>query len=135
MATAGRFGQTVHVDRADDKPCPDCEEEVHVKAEQVNGQHRGDNDGEGGGEALQDVVGVFDHHGHQETAERLVEDDAPNHVGVAKEEALLGHSSAIVPPQSQHAQRCAEDSQLHVPHPHGGRASLQDFLKVNARKA
>lgn len=106
-----------------------------MEAEQVDGRHRGDDDGEGGGEALEDVVGVLHHQGHQQPTERLVEDDAPYHAGVPKQEATLGNGGAIIPPQSQQAKHHAEDSQLHIPHPHGGGAALQDLLKVYAGKS
>ena len=102
-----------------------------METEKVDGHHRGDDDREGRGEALEDVVGVLHHHGHQQPAERLVENDAPHHVGVAEQESNLGNGRAVLPPQSQHAERHAEDPQLHVPHPDGGGAPLQDLLKVN----
>lgn len=130
-----RFRQTVHVHGPDDQARAHGEDQVHVEAEEVDGHDGGDHDGEGGGEALQDVVGVLHHHGHQEAAEGLVQDHAPHHGRVAEQEALLGDGGAIIPPQAQQAQHRAKDAQLHVPQPHRRRTALQDLLEVDAGEA
>lgn len=102
-----------------------------METEQVDGRYRGDDDGEGGGEALQDVVGVLHHDGHQQPAKRLVKDDTPHHVGVAVQEAALGDGGAIAPPHPKQAEPGAKYPQLHVPDPDRSRAPLQDLLEVN----
>lgn len=88
-----------------------------MEAEEVDGRDRGHHDGEGGGEALENVIGIFDHHGHQQATERLVKNHAPYNGRVAKQEALLGDLYTVVPPQAEQAQERPEKPQLHVAEP------------------
>jgi hypothetical protein len=75
---------TVHEDRADDQRAAQHKLPRHVEVEQVDGSDARDDDGQRCRKAFEDVVGVLDDHGDDQSAARLQDNQVPNEPVVAE---------------------------------------------------
>ena len=105
------------------------------KAEQKDGGQHGQHDGQGGGEVLEDVIGVLHHHGHQEPPQGIQDHQVPDIAVVAKEEALALYAGPVGGQGRHEAKRQGGQGELHISHPDGNVGAFQDFFKVNASKS
>ena len=128
-------GIAVQVHSHDDQQGAQGKLEGEGVAEEEDGSHAGDDDGEGGGEPFEDVVRVAHHQGHYKPAHGLLHHHHPHQGGVPVEEAVLYHRWAILGQHADHGRAGPKYPQLHVPHPYGGVGLLEDHLEVDAGKA
>ena len=110
---------SVQVDSCDNKCGANHEHDTQLEVgEYVQRDDGGHNDGHGCREAFQNVVGVLDNHGNQQATKGLHEDDEPDPIRVAVEEAMSKNGPPIVGKHAQKSDQSAEDAQLDVTHPH-----------------
>lgn len=109
--------------------------ESEHKVEDVNGDNAGDDDRYGGSKALEDVVRVLHHNGHQEAALRLQKYHSPREKRVAKEEALLLNELVVRYEDLHQAKGYSNGRQLNVTNPKGDMRIFEYLLKIDACKA
>lgn len=113
----------------------EAELQRQVEVEDVDGGHARYDDGQRGGESLQDVVRILDHHGDDESSARLQEHQIPDEHIVAVEEAPVVDPSRVVHEAGEQPKGNAQQAELDIPHPHRDLGTLQDLLEVDAREA
>ena len=101
-----------------------------METEQDDGDHAGNDDGQGAGESLEDVVGVFDDDGHQEAAGGVEEYQVDDKQVVAEKESVFGDPSSVLGKTDKNAQRNGQDAQLNVSHPHRHSGAWKNGRKI-----
>lgn len=89
-----------------------------VEIEQVDGHHAGYYYGEGGRETFEDVIGVLDDQGYQQTAGGLQNHQVNDETIVAEKEAPIQDLRVVSGETSDQGYRQGQETQLDVPHPH-----------------
>mmetsp|Transcript_42401 Transcript_42401/g.136907 ORF Transcript_42401/g.136907 Transcript_42401/m.136907 type:complete len:322 (+) Transcript_42401:155-1120(+) len=120
-----------------------CEHERHALQEGARGpravedrrNNAREDDCDGGGVGLDDVVGVLDYGGDEQPAERSQPDDGPDGGREADEGARGGEGCPLEPKEDKEGLRDAEDGELHVAHPQRRLARLHLLLEVDVREA
>ncbi len=125
----------VQEDGRNDQKRAKHEHAVDVRVEKVRRGETGHDDGDRGGEAFQDVVGVFDDHGDEETSGALDQNVGPHEVRVAEEEAVLLDVVVVAEPAGDEREERAEHAELDVAHPDGHFGVFEDLFEVDARQA
>ena len=88
------------------------------KVKDKDGEHAGDDDGDGGGEPLENVVGILDNQSHQETTGGLREDDEIGEGSVAVKEAIFSQLVTIFGPDTKdETHDGTKQSQLNIAFP------------------
>ena len=103
-----------------------------LEVEHVDGYDAGDDDGQRGGEALQNVVGVLDHDSYQESSHSVLQDDEPHPDVEPKQQAVGGDLLAVAEKARYQGQRQRQWAQLDVSDPDAHVGPFQDLLKVDA---
>mmetsp|Transcript_1374 Transcript_1374/g.4003 ORF Transcript_1374/g.4003 Transcript_1374/m.4003 type:complete len:252 (-) Transcript_1374:457-1212(-) len=105
------------------------------EAEESHFENAGGDGGEGGGEALEDVVGVLQNNGDVEASESLQEDDAENNKVKVLEGAVAPDLGAVFENDADEAYQHGGHAHLDVPGPHGVSGPLQNLLLIHTAEA
>lgn len=96
------------------------EAEGGLEVEEGPFEGAGDDNGDGGAKAFEDVVGVFDDGGDDEPSHGLQEDDADDGRIVAVEEAFFLHEGTVFAVDGDEGDDHGGDAHLDVADPHAG---------------
>ena len=100
---------SVEKNATDNCSCSNSELKREREVEYEDAGHAGDDDGKAAGEPLQNIVGVLDDHGHQESAESVLRHGEPDKVVVAVEKSMFSDLISICEVAGQEAERVGDD--------------------------
>mmetsp|Transcript_105422 Transcript_105422/g.267860 ORF Transcript_105422/g.267860 Transcript_105422/m.267860 type:complete len:258 (-) Transcript_105422:542-1315(-) len=124
----------VQEDRTEHTRCSQKDQRAEGSVEEQRRDGDGHDDGQGGCEALQDVVRVLEDDGHQQPAPRIVDDRRPDDGRVPIEEVRAERLPVAAGHQGNNASDHREPCQVQVPDRQGHRRTLQQFFEVDARQ-
>lgn len=125
-------GLVVHQGSDEDSGCADDEAGCDGKVEEGDGGKEGKQNAEGGGEAFENIVRVFDDNGSDETANDLNRNCRPCPCTKVAEDVLeewLGGVCAVEDREESGDE--GEEGQLDVANPEVGLGVLEDHLKID----
>mmetsp|Transcript_87546 Transcript_87546/g.271082 ORF Transcript_87546/g.271082 Transcript_87546/m.271082 type:complete len:244 (+) Transcript_87546:145-876(+) len=131
-----RIGVAVQEGGVADEADAKEEDRAHFQPKEVRRDGRGQDDGDGGAEVLQNVVGILDDCGDQEPPKAVVDYGRHRPAAVAHQHALSQRAVEVL--GQQQMQQAGSDAiccQLRVPHPQGDCGVFEDLLRVDACKA